>query len=186
MSMQELILNPTSSILPAEWLPMDEELLARLDPAGTLIGSTRHRAAINRMAAARWFLVRNTWGERCSSCRQGIMPGAIHPYITIRCREAPFNGTRQFYLWLRDQPNRDEITARVREYLVLYPERDAFVPISGADARRLNQIIRDRGGRPVSDQRPLRQSEVDDDMMRLRLLDRHRRLQHAAQLAGIR
>lgn len=141
--------------MPVEWLAnIPEEMLARLAP---LAGATdpETRALINRIAAGRWFLVRNELRARCVQC------GQDHDYITIRCVEAPFSGLRSVLLFWSERPDMTTFLNAMKP--------GTIVPISEVTARRFNQRIRDRGEQPIHEQRPLRAWEVNADVMRARM-----------------
>lgn len=81
--------SPVLDDLPSEWNAVDEETLRFLRLRGGVY--TPEQAAIfDRIARARWFLLRNTgpggcaW--RCKRCK------GIHAHFTLHCVERPFNG----------------------------------------------------------------------------------------------
>ena len=82
--------NPILDDLPAEWRPVDAETLRMLRPRNGL--STPEQARMfDRIAAARFFLIRNTgategYAFRCRRCKQ------IHAHLTTHCIERPFTG----------------------------------------------------------------------------------------------
>lgn len=162
-----------------DWATIPDELLEALAPTGTTYLTTRQRAALNRLAAGRHFLVKNLWGARCDGCNR------IHPYMTIRCVEAPFNGLRQVYEWIDSQADAERIYRGLRELSVRNPDMDGIVAISASDAGRYNQRIRDRGGVPVIDQRPLRRDELDEEAMNRRIVARARKFRAAGQTIGL-
>jgi hypothetical protein len=179
----DLLANPHNPLRPAEWGTIPEEMLARLAPEGALVMTPRQRAALNRLAAGEWFLVRNFHRAHCESCRphrHSRLLGAVHDYVTIACVESPFNGLRQIMWWIEGEARRQRVEegalyATIREWMVRHPDADAFVPISVADAARLNDRIRQRGGRPVIDQRPYRADELDGELIRRRIAANARR-----------
>lgn len=149
--------------LPSEWAQIPPEILARLAPAGA-IATPAQRAELNRIAAGRWFLVRNELGLRCGHCRQGILPGAVHPYISIACVEAPFHGLREIVLFMQETAGADMLLSAMRP--------GTLVPITRRQAEKLNARIRARGGRPIDMQRPLDPAEIDPAAIARRLARR--------------
>lgn len=172
-------LKLVDSRYPPEWETIPSELLERLAPQGEKFITTRQRAALNRIAAGRNFLIRNVWDVRCDKCNR------IHTYLTLACVEAPFNGLRQFYEWIDSQDDPNRIYDGLREFSVRNPGLDSIVPISQSDADTYNQRIRDRREVPVIDQRPLRPEEVDELAMSERIVRRARRIRAAAQAMNV-
>ncbi|MDQ3540415.1 MAG: hypothetical protein M3440_06975 [Chloroflexota bacterium] len=170
------LLKVFDSQFAPEWSAIPGELMEMLAPSGTAYLTTRQRAALNRIAAGRWFLVRNSCGARCEGCNR------IHAYMTIRCVEGPFNGLRQVYEWIKPQDNWDrDVSVQSGDYAVRGADMDMIVAISQADAATYNQRIRDRGGVPVIDQRPLRQEEIEEEQLRLRIVNRARYMRARAE-----
>lgn len=173
----DLIKNPHDPDRPSAWGSIPERLLVELAPQGTHVLSPQQRAALNRIAAGEWFLVRNFHRAHCNSCRPhrtSTIRGAVHDYVTIKCVESPFNGLRQIMWWIESEAERSQIEqgafyATIRDFMVMHPEQDAFVPISAQDAARLNARIRQRGGRPVVDQNPYRADEMDAERIKRRI-----------------
>ncbi len=158
------------------WASIPSEIMAMLAPSGTAYLTTRQRAGLNRLAASRHFLVKNTWNARCEHCN------ARHQYMTIRCVEGPFNGLRQVYEWIKPQEDWDRDGGIANgDYAARGASMDTIVAISQADAARYNQRIRDRGGVPVIDQRPLRQDEIDEAVMADRIVNRARYMRARAE-----
>ena len=182
-SLIELIQNPHNPLRPDNWGTIPEEMLARLAPEGALVMSPSQRAALNRLAAGEWFLVRNFLRCHCEHCRphkHSRLLGAVHDYVTIACTESPFNGLRQIMWWIEGEARRTNTSegalyAVVKDYMVKHPDQDAFVPISAKDAAKLNDRIRQRGGRPVIDQRPYRQDELDEEFVKRRIVSNAQR-----------
>lgn len=161
------------------WSAIPQELLEML-AGNTAYLTTRQRAALNRIAAGRWFLVRNSWSARCDQCNR------VHPYMTIRCVEGPFNGLRQVYEWIRTQEPEDRKVGSLNgSYAAKGVDMDMIVAISQRDAAIYNQRIRDRGGTPVIDQRPLRPDELDEEVMREKIVNRARRIRAVTQARGL-
>ncbi len=170
------LLKVYDSQYDASWSAVPDDLMDMLAPSGTAYLTTRQRAALNRIAAGRHFLVRNTWRARCEHCIR------IHSYMTIRCVEGPFNGLRQVYEWIKPQDDWDrDGGVSGGDYTARGASMDMIVAISQADAATYNQRIRDRGGVPVIDQRPLRQDEVDAEAMRFRIVNRARHMRARAE-----
>lgn len=163
--MLDLLLNPYNPNRPAEWGTLPEEWLIRLAPQGAAAMTPAQRAAMNQLAAGEWFLVKNFMRDRCRSCRAGQwLPGAIHTYITLACVPAPFNGLRQIH-WLIDQKD-----PTAKEIFFVQMTIDSIVPITAADAKRLNDKIVERGEQPIHVQRPYRPGEWDEEVIRRRIV----------------
>lgn len=81
--------SPILDDLPSEWNAVDSETLRLLMPRGGIYTPDQARI-FDRIAAARWFLLRNTGPDgcawRCRRCRR------IHDHFTLHCVERPFNG----------------------------------------------------------------------------------------------
>ena len=146
--------------LPPEWAAIPPELLVRLAPSAGYV-TPEQRATINRIAAGRWFLVRNDLRARCGSCRQGTIPGAIHDYISSHCVELPFNGLRELTVFLQEYQHGDMILSALQP--------GTLVPITAAVAQRLNARIRERGGQTIAMQRPIAPGELDGAAIARRL-----------------
>ena len=159
--------QPNLDDLPPEWDELPAEVLARLLTVGPVL-TTEETAELNRIAQARWFLVRNDSRARCGNCRQGMLPGAIHDYLTLKCVEAPFNGLRQLQLYTQHVDGADLVWTHF--------SAGTIVPITATKARQLNERIIERGGRTMQQQIPIRPDEIDPDAMRRRLLFRTRGL----------
>jgi hypothetical protein len=169
-------LDPLNRDRPNEW-GLPSELLELLDNDGKAYFSPEGRAALNRLALGEWYLVRNRpelddvlMNRRCRHCNQ------LHAYVSVACVPAPFCGLRQLTIMLRNTTVRD-LKARAIQL-------DDIEVISAAQARTLNQRIRDRRGRPPVDQHPPRRDELDADLIRRRILTRAARIRRAAARAA--
>jgi hypothetical protein len=105
---------PRLADLPQAWEPADDEALPRLaealrpDPA-TGLASPAQWASRQRLAAGRWFLLRNTHHWR--SGRSG-RSGAVEPYFTYAGIERPFSGIDDIHHLIREHLHIGEETAR--------------------------------------------------------------------------
>lgn len=152
------MIDPMAPILadiPPEWDTLPPELIARLAPNGVVGTSPDHRALINRIAAGRWFLVKNELRTPCTRCR------GKHDYITLACTEAPFSGLRSILLFWGERVDADLFYNAMTV--------GSIVPITQANANDLNQRIRDRHEQPIHEQRPLKAEEVNADLIRQRM-----------------
>lgn len=150
---------------PEHWPELPDAVKAKLLAGGMY--SPAERTALNRAVAVYAFLIRNEpiMGtiKRCSLCN------AKHPYVTIGCVPAPFNGLREALTWLStNELGLTEGGLKVDGYI----RPGMLVPISKADADKLNQAIRDKRRRTVNDQAPPRPAEVNAGALETRL---HRR-----------
>lgn len=150
---QPLDVFALSGDLPPQWAKLPDELLAHLRPVNGVY-SPAQRAALNRIAAGRFFLIRNepihgAGRTPCGRC------GRRHKYVTIRCVECPFNGLREAWTWL----STSELGLGISG--VIQP--GTLEPIAAAEAARHEQRIRDRGGRPIGQQAPSRLVDVNGD-----------------------
>jgi hypothetical protein len=181
-----LLMNPYDPNRPAEWGTIPEEILVRLAPQGAMVMSPEARVALNRLAMSEWFVVRNFDGAHCDACRPGgygsrsRILGEVHDYVTIECIPSPFNGLRQIMWWMEDVERRNEyqrgtMFQRLQEHTLYRPPDDTFIPITVADAKRLIVKIKERGGRPVIEQQPLRPQDVDADLIRRGIAQRAER-----------
>jgi hypothetical protein len=94
--------------MPSEWRPVDQELLHLLKPDEYGVQTLQQTYIEEGIYADRWFLVANSLAFRCKSCRQGVLPGAIHRYITKACLPRPFNGLNEVLMFWREQVGQDE------------------------------------------------------------------------------
>lgn len=166
-------LDPTSRDRPDDlWGAIPSETLALLDNDGKAYFSPEGRAALNRIALAEWYLVKNTanmddvlMNRRCRHCNQ------VHAYISVACVPAPFNGLRQLTIILKNATihNLNARAIRLEDVEV----------ISAADAQKLNDRIRQRGGQPPLAQNPPRRDELDADLIRRRITGRAARIRRA-------
>lgn len=147
--------NPRAAYLPdmpPEWATIPDEIITRLVPSGGYT-TPEQQAELNRIAAGRWFLVRNELRARCGACRQGTLPGAIHEYLTIACVEAPFNGLREVVLFMQSHEHGDLLFSGL--------SAGTIVPITAERAAQFNRRIRQHGGVPINAQQPIRANEID-------------------------
>lgn len=129
-------LNPFSVVhhdLPPEWDPIDPEIQAWLLTHRNEHGLvTQQQVDVEeQIIARRWYLITNSLGLRCKSCRQGIMPGAVHPYVTYSCEPRPFNGLNEVWAYWKYNvgDNIDVMMMRLTD--------NAIVPITSAQAQKL-------------------------------------------------
>jgi hypothetical protein len=123
-------LAPVLPDLPPEWDAIPPEILARLAPRGGILTPAQRRE-LDRIARARWFLIRNEGSWRCRRC------GAVHAYLTWGCVERPWNGLNEVVGLLRQVEGRDLTLSGVRF--------GTIVPITEVQARALIERMRARG-----------------------------------------
>jgi hypothetical protein len=152
LTANDLHLNPFSPDRPAEWA-LPSELLELLDNDGKAYFSPEGRAALNRIALGEWFLIKNRpelddvlANRRCRHCNQH------HPYVSVACVPAPFHGLRQLHVMLSQQPVNGKFRAMAW---------DDIEVTTAANAKRLNQRIRERRGTPPVDQHGITGGDVD-------------------------
>jgi hypothetical protein len=183
--MPEMLLKVYDSRFDASWSAIPDHILEALAPSGTAYLTTKQRAALNRLAAGRWFLVKNVLREPCNPGPPFYGCGGIHPYMTIRCTESPLNGLRQVYAWIDSLQDKERFVAGMREFFAINPDFDMIQAISPSDAAIYNQRIRDRHGVPVIDQQPLRREELDAEVMNRRMIERARTAERKLAALGI-
>ena len=146
-------LDPTSIVLddvPSEWGTVPSEILERLLPVTARIVygpngeqklydmrgmiTPEQKCLIDRIAAGRWFLLRNdgpTGRLKCGRC------GQRHTYFTLACVERPFHGLQEIVGLMRQVKGRDLEFSAVR--------LGTIEPITRSRAQRLLGQIRQRG-----------------------------------------
>ena len=148
-------LNPTSTEnfdvrtielpdMPPEWEAVDEEALAFLKVEPGQVQTLAQAHLEEDIVSKRWFLVRNTFAWRCKRCRQGILPGAIHDYISYACEPRPFHGLNEVLLFWRqafEDIGYDSYTMRLGE---------AIVPITLDEAHKFYFRIEARTGKDLA------------------------------------
>jgi hypothetical protein len=130
--------------LPPEWEPVDEEVMRFLEVKPGEIQTLAQHHLEEDIVSRRWFLVRNTWAWRCKNCRQGILPGAIHDYITLSCEPRPFHGLNEVLMFWRKtigEAGYDSYTMRVGEVIV---------PINAQEAKKMYFRIEARTGKDLA------------------------------------
>lgn len=160
-------LSPTHDDQPPEWQQIDPEILARLVPVNGY-HTPEQRVALNRIAAGQFFLVKNDLRAPCSACRQGILRGAIHDYITTGCIELPFNGLREVSMFYGQQDQGGKLWASLT--------MGTIVPITAEDAAKLNDRIRTRRLLTIREMAPLHNHELDANAL-------HKRIRRQAALS---
>lgn len=130
--------------LPPEWEPLDDEAkeFLKIEPGQMQTLAQQHLE--EDIVSRRWFLVRNTYAWRCKSCRQGILPGAIHDYITYACEPRPFHGLNEVLMfWQKaiDDVGYDDYSMRIGE---------AIRPITPDEAKRMYFRIEARTGKDLA------------------------------------
>jgi len=178
--MSALFLNPTSTDRPDHiWGRIPAELLELIDNNGEAYLSPAGRAALNKIALGEWYIIRNSSdlddvliNRRCRGCN------AIHSHVSVRCTPAPFNGLRQLTLMLKRSTSGD-LTCRAFTY------RDIEV-ISAADAKNLNDRIRERRGVPPIAQNPPRPDDIEADLIERRIQQRAARARAVIDRTAVR
>lgn len=158
---------PVHEDQPDVWPEIDAELLARLVPTGGYY-TPEQRVELNRIARGQWFLVRNDLRARCASCRQGILPGAVHEYVTTGCIELPFNGLREVSMFYAQHDQHGRLWGSL--------SMGTIAPISAEDAQVLNERIRARRRLTITQMAPLQNHELDAAAL-------HRRIRRRAALS---
>lgn len=149
--MTGMLLDPYLRDLPSEWEAVPPEILERLVPRSVtrvvspdgvehffdtrgIITPVQERE-IQRIARARWFLLRNDGGHgerlRCGRC------GGRHAYFTLACIERPFHGLEEIVGLIRKIEGRDLVFDAVR--------LGTIEPITRKRALRLQARIRAKG-----------------------------------------
>lgn len=85
--------------MPQEWDPIDPEVLEFLMlPQNKWSLPTVEQVAIReQIIARRWYLVRNTYHEKCKRCKR------LHAYISNYCYDRPFNSLNEVFAWWREK-----------------------------------------------------------------------------------
>lgn len=129
--------------MPPEWdaVSDEERELLKVEPGGMQALWQHHLE--EDIVSRRWFLVKNTFAWRCKNCRQGVMPGAIHPYITFSCEPRPFHGLNEVLMFWKksiEDVGYDSYTMRVGE---------AIEPITQEKARQMYFRVEARTGKDL-------------------------------------
>ena len=131
--------------IPPEWDDISYDLAERLRPDKYGLLTKDQQKEIDRIRAARWLLLRNDTGAKCTHCN------AVHTYITRYCIERPFNTLHEIHMF-EMQNAREQGLVRGENLIVDHSSLRSMrlgtpVPISRKDAKKLMLRIRVRGGR---------------------------------------
>jgi hypothetical protein len=155
---------------PYFWQPVPEHL--QQAQAEQFFLTPAQRAELNVLASQEWFLVRNEIGAvvggdpRCRRC------GAIHEYITTGCVELPFNSLRELSIFVGRMPETAQQLFRSMLRPGTLTEPGTIVPITQADAARLNERIRSKRMLTIMEQRPVRRGEIDAETIERRIVSK--------------
>jgi len=155
---------------PYFWAQPSEELQEA--QATQIFLTATQRAALNRVQADEWVLVKNEIGSvvggdpKCRRC------GAIHEYITVGCIELPFSSLRSLEIFVGKMPQSGQELFRAMLKPGTLAEPGTLVPISSKEAEKLNERIRAKRMPTILEQRPLKRGEVDAQAIERRIVTR--------------
>jgi hypothetical protein len=130
---------------PSEWEELPSDLLDMLRPStGGLFTKEQHKM-MKKIAASRWFLLKNIHGFRCKRCN------GIHRYLTTACVERPFHGLQEI-MGLQRKIEREHGSIRgermsVEDARTKMTRLGAIEPINRKTALRYQERIKQRTGK---------------------------------------
>lgn len=124
--------KPVLADNPSEWDEIPSDILHYLTPRNGMYTPIQ-MALLNKIAANRWFLIRNELGARAKYSRR------VEPYLTTLGIERPFNGLNELILFL------SQYDPAIRAKLLSGMKAGTIVPISKERAYRNIRRIREKG-----------------------------------------